>query len=41
MSGSIELIDVPQHPLPVLDVPASGGRGIRALCIPLTISTPL
>ena len=34
MSGSIELIDVPQHPLPLLDVPVSGGRGIRALCIP-------
>ena len=34
MSGSIELIDVPQHPLPVLEVPPVGGRGLRAICIP-------
>jgi hypothetical protein len=35
MDGSIELIDVPAHPLPPIDVPAQGGRGLRALCIPL------
>jgi hypothetical protein len=35
MDGSIELIDVPAHPLPPIDVPALGGRGLRALCIPL------
>jgi len=34
MDGSIELIDVPAHPLPPIDVPARGGRGLRALCIP-------
>lgn len=35
MDGSIELIDVPGHPLPPTDVAALGGRGLRALCIPL------
>jgi hypothetical protein len=34
MSGSIELIDVPEHPLPCLSVPSTGGRGLRALAIP-------
>jgi hypothetical protein len=34
MSGSIELIDVPEHPLPCLPVPSMGGRGLRALAIP-------
>jgi hypothetical protein len=34
MSGSIELIDVPEHPLPCLEVPNTGGRGLRALAIP-------
>ena len=34
MSGSIELIDVPEHPLPCLQVPSTGGRGLRALAIP-------
>ncbi|MDG2461807.1 MAG: hypothetical protein P8M73_13080 [Luminiphilus sp.] len=35
MSGSIELINVPQHPLPPLQVPTTGGRGLRSLCIPI------
>ena len=34
MSGSIELIDVPEKPLPCLPVPSTGGRGLRALAIP-------
>ena len=34
MSGSIELIDVPEHSLPCLQVPRTGGRGLRALAIP-------
>ena len=34
MSGSIELIDVPEHTLPCLPVPSTGGRGLRALAIP-------
>jgi hypothetical protein len=34
MSGSIELIDVPEHKLPCLPVPSTGGRGLRALAIP-------
>ncbi len=34
MSGSIELIDVPEHPLSCLSVPSTGGRGLRALAIP-------
>ena len=34
MSGSIELIDVPEHPLPCLPIPSKGGRGLRALAIP-------
>ena len=36
MSGSIELIDVPLHPLPLLEVPAAGGRGLRSLGISCT-----
>ena len=35
MDGSIELIDVPAHALPPIEVAAVGGRGLRALCIPL------
>jgi hypothetical protein len=35
MDGSIELIDVPAHALPPVEVASSGGRGLRALCIPL------
>jgi hypothetical protein len=35
MDGSIELIDVPAHPLPSIDVAKLGGRGLRALCIPM------
>ena len=34
MSGSIELIDVPEHTLPCLEVPNTGGRGLRAIAIP-------
>jgi len=34
MSGSIELIDVPNYPLPVIDVPVNGGRGLRAISVP-------
>ena len=35
MSGSIELIDVPQHALQPLPSVPMGGRGLRALCIPI------
>ena len=35
MSGSIELIDVPQHTLQPLQTAPMGGRGLRALCIPI------
>ena len=34
MSGSIELIDVPHHPLPAIEVAATGGRGLRSLGVP-------
>ena len=35
MEGSLELVEVLHHPLPQLNVPPGGGRGLRSLCLPI------